>query len=160
MTFLRPLMILALVPLMAWSGMPHVACRCSTGEVRLFCPKMYQSASPSKSQASCGSADSQQASCCGASVASGCRGSGKKSQNQKQPSCCADTCHCTPVILAADTGLKPKIEILPDLQQIELLPITVCTLSQPHAAHVDLSGIDPIPLVPDDLVVLTGRWLI
>lgn len=157
MTFLRPLMVFALVPMTAWIGMPQVACRCSTGEVRLLCPKMYQSAGSSKSQANCGSAEGREASCCGASD---CRGSGKKSQNQEQPSCCADTCRCTPVILAAEAGLKPKIEILPDLQQIELLPITVCTLSQPHAAQVDLSGIDPIPLVPDDLILLTGHWLI
>jgi len=160
MTFLRQLMILALVPLTAWSGSPHVACRCSTGEIRLFCSRMSQAASPSNSNGGSSSADSQQTSCCGARVANGCCGSGKKSQKQQPSSCCADTCHCTPVILAADTGLKPNIEILPDLQQIELLPLIVCTMSQPHAARVDLCDIDPIPLVPDDLIVLTGHWLI
>lgn len=160
MIFLRQLMILALVPLTAWSGTPHVACRCSTGEVRLFCPKMYQSAASITSQASCGSADSQQTSCCGMRVANGCCGSGKRSHHQKQSSCCADTCRCTPVILAADDSLKPKIDILPDLQQFELLPIIVCTLSQPQTTRVDLSGIDTVTRVPDDLIVLTGHWLI
>lgn len=158
MIFLRQLLAFALVPLTAWSGMPHVACRCSTGEIRLFCSRMGQSVPHSQSNASCCSAGSQKHSCCGANVIGGSCGSGKKSQQKS--SCCAETCHCTPVILEAGTGLKPKAEVLSDVQQVELLPITVCTMSQPHAARVDLSGIDPIPLVPDDLVVLTGHWLI
>lgn len=156
MTVLRQLMILALVPVTAWSGTPHVACRCSSGEVRLFCPKLYDSASRSMSHAGCCSTAGQ-ISCC---VTGGCCESGKKSPHQTEPSCCADTCHCTPVILAADASTKPKVENLPDIQQVEFLPITVCVICQPLVTRVDLSGIDPIPLVPDDLVVLTGRWLI
>lgn len=157
MAFLRLMMILALVPMTAWSGMPQIACRCSSGEIRLFCPKLRQSASLMNS--GCCSSGEQQASCCATHSAGGCCGSDKKDRDQ-DPAVCGDTCHCTPVILAADASIKPKFENLPDVQQVEFLPLAVCAICEPLAARVDMSGVDPIPLVPDDLVVLTGRWLI
>ncbi|MDB5347357.1 MAG: hypothetical protein JWP89_5734 [Schlesneria sp.] len=160
MTFLKQLLILAFVPLTAWSGMPHLACRCSNGEVRLFCPRMNLQ---TNKQSSCGSvADrSEQKSCCGRNNGACCSSSssGKGSSSQR-PECCVTGCRCTPVYLANETGPTLKKVVLPELVQLDFIAASITEFRQPRIVRVDLGTLKIDRRVPDDLIVLCERWLI
>ena len=146
-------MVLALVPLTLWGGSPHLACRCSTGEIRLFCPRLTLQTSERDSKA-CAAIDSGRKSCCG--YASCC---GSKS-GQEKLECCARGCKCTPVLLQADGGPTLKKVVAPELIQLDLAMIPVIEIRLPRVTRVDLRILYVDQRVPDDLIVLWERWLI
>ena len=167
MFFLRQLMILAMVPLTVWSGMPHQACRCSNGEIRLFCPRLNQSqaaADPSKSDSTSCCTQSKvegRKSCCGGSRGVACCGSHDGDGSQKGAQCCAAGCQCTAVYVSPENSSVAKNVSVPDLTQFGLLAIPASAIRLPRFAPVELSiRIDTGPRVPDDLIVLYERWLI
>ena len=167
MFLLRQLLILAMVPLTMWSGMPHQACRCSNGEIRLFCPRLNQSQAAadqpkSDSTLCCASSKVESwKSCCGGSQGAACCGSHDSEGSQKGAQCCAAGCKCTAIYIAPDGSSVAKNVSVPELAQIALLAIPVPAICLPRFAPVDLSvQIDTGPRVPDDLIVLFERWLI
>lgn len=156
-----------MVPLTLWSGMPHQACRCSNGEIHLFCPRLNQS------QAATDSADSAspfcctssmaegRTSCCGGSQGATCCGSQDSDGSQNGAQCCAAGCKCTAVYLAPEGSFVAKNISIPELPQFGLMVIPASAIRLPRFAPVDLSvQIDTGPRVPDDLIVLYERWLI
>ena len=165
MNLLRKLMILTLMPLTAWSGIGQVACRCSNGEIRLHCPRMNQpksAAAPSSNV--CASEGGGCKSCCGqdSSTHSCCHSAKQATTKSKDqtPACCAETCHCTPVLLPGNGGAPPKTVSVPVLSHVEFLPSTVSVIRLPRIAQVDLIAIDTGPREPKDLIVLFERFLI
>lgn len=156
MSFLRRLLILALVPLTAWAGMPHLACRCSNGSVRLYCPKLA-----SQMNSDCQRTPHQDAkkSCCTSGKASCCCGASKKASDQES-ACCGSGCHCTPVLLEQSVSPALKKAVLPVLVQLDLVALLAVPVQLPRITRVDFRALNSEPRVPDDLVILCERWLI
>jgi hypothetical protein len=146
------------VPLTAWSGMPHLACRCSNGEIRFFCMRLSLP-SGERNSAACGTAanSSTRKSCCGRVAGACCSSSTASSQGSE---CCATGCRCTPVYLQNDTGPTLKKIVLPELMQLALIAPSVTEFRQPRVARVDLGPLRIDRRVPDDLIILCERWLI
>ncbi len=160
MTFFRRVMIPAMVLLTAWSGTPHMACRCSSGEVRLFCARMNQQARQ-RDSATCDSTSGcgERKSCCGGSGGA-CCGSPATGSSQQGSECCATGCSCTPIYFPAEAGPTLKKVVLPELIQFDLAAISVMEIRLPRITCVDLSTLGFDQRVPDDLIVLCERWLI
>lgn len=154
MSFFQRVMILALVPLTIWSGSPHLACRCSTGEVRLFCSRLTLQTSQRNSNPCLAPDASEHRSCCGGAA---CCGS---TSNHEKSECCASGCRCTPVLVQADAGPTLKKVVVPELIQLDLATMPVMEIRLPRVTRMDLSILDVDQRVPDDLIVLCERWLI
>ena len=163
MGILRQLMILTLMPLTVWAGISHPACRCSNGEIRLHCPRLNQqtsSATPSHQVASTKSGKCS--SCCG-KAANNCRQSSKTKPHKpadSPESCCAETCHCTPVLLEGNTAVSLKKASVVILAQLEFLPISVSIVRLPRETRQELVAVDTGPGKPDNLILLFERFLI
>lgn len=153
MNFFQRVMVLALVPLTLWGGTPHLACRCSNGEIRLFCPRLTLQTNQRDSKA-CSTAQTGCKSCCGHAT---CCGSNSEPD---QPECCASGCRCTPVLVQTDAGPALKKVVLPELIQLDLATMPVVEIRLPRVKQMDLSILDVDQRVPDDLIVLCERWLI
>lgn len=159
-------MILALVPLTAWSGMPHVACRCSNGEVHLFCPRLNESSAKTEQavtgpESGCQSAGQTDHKSCCASTAGGTRcGSQVNGSGEQGESCCAAGCRCTAVCLASEISSTVKKISSPEPTQFHWVSVPMAVSDRSRVTHVDLGSIDAAPRVPDDLIVLCERWLI
>ena len=170
MILLRQLMILALVPITAWSGMPHVACRCSNGEVKLFCSRLNEGQSvhqptaagqtPADSSYCCLSKQADHKSCCARASGGSCCGSRGIDSNHQGASCCAAGCHCTAVYVPSETGPTLKKVSMPELTEFMLAAVPVPVIHLPRVVRVDLGSTETGPRVPDDLIVLFERWLI
>ncbi|MDB5347414.1 MAG: hypothetical protein JWP89_5791 [Schlesneria sp.] len=160
MALLRQFLILALVPITAWGGMPHLACRCSSGEVRVFCSRMGQQ-SKDRVQVACSSDSSsrERKPCCRGNGALCCTSSTSSSGLQGSE-CCASGCRCTPVYLQGDAGTTLKKVALPELVQLDLPATSIAQIQLPRIVKVDLGTLRFQPRVPDDLIVLCERWLI
>lgn len=171
MILLRQLMILALVPVTAWSGMPHVACRCSNGEVHLFCPRLNEAQAATEptaarqkladSSSCCKSPkNASSKSGCGSTEGGTCCGSQSSGSNDQGAGCCAAGCHCTAVYISFETGPTLKKVSVPELTQFVLAAAPVSVIRLPRVTRVDLGSAETAPRVPDDLIVLYERWLI
>ena len=167
MFLLRQLLILAMVPLTMWSGMPHQACRCSNGEIHLFCPRLNQSQAaadqPKSDSTSCCTSPKVEGrkSCCGGSQGVTCCGSHAGDGRQNGVQCCAAECNCTAVYVSPENSSVAKNVSVSELTQFGLVAIPVSAIRLPRFALADLSvQIDTRPRVPDDLFVLFERWLI
>ena len=162
MIFLRQLMILALMPLAVWNGMPHVACRCSNGEVRLYCPKLNQSPTVSDSPV-CGNSShiAVYQSCCGTAQGTKCCGSQGRETSHQGTECRAAGCRCTAIYLQSDVGPVLKVLSVSEWTQFASAVVPMSVVHFPRETRrVHLSSIDSGPRVPDDLIVLFERWLI
>lgn len=164
MNLFRLLTILALMPLTAWSGMPHVACRCSNGEIHLACPRLNQAKVVSDTASSniCQKATNAitHRSCCGGAKVSKCCGSSTGESSDQGAGCCADGCRCTPVLLQADVGTTLKKVCLPELTSLDLANLSLPVIRETRSTPVELSVFDAGPRAPIDIVVLYERWLI
>lgn len=156
MSYLRRLLILALVPLTAWAGMPHLACRCSNGSVRLYCPKL---ASQLKSDCQSASDPDTKKSCCTSGKSSCCCAASKKASGPES-ACCDLGCHCTPVLLEPSVSPALKKAALPELVQLDLVALPAAQVQLPRITRVDFRALNSGPRVPDDLIILCERWLI
>jgi hypothetical protein len=158
-------MILSLMPLTAWSGMPDIACRCSNGEIRLHCPMLNQpKLVVNHSSEGIASKGGDRRSCCGGSGASRhccqtAKRAANKSENQS-PSCCAETCRCTPIIVEGNSGAKLKTEDIPAFSDVDFVQIAVLIVRLPRLTRTDLVVIDSGPDRAHDLIVLFERFLI
>ena len=163
MNLFRQLTILTLMPLVAWSGMPDVGCRCSNGEIRRNCPKLAQSTLVASSNTRASKSGNCQSCCGGNATTRSCCQSVKRatSQSENLPvSCCAENCRCMPVLLEGDGGARlntPKASVpVP----AEFLPIPVAVVRLPRMTEVDRVAIDTGPHESEDLIVLFERFLI
>ncbi len=157
MNLVRLLTVLILLPVTALSAVPHVACRCSNGEVHLSCPRMAQPQPASDAKSCCNTLQTTgRKSCCGSNQ---CGGSSNRKLPAPHSSCSAAGCHCTPVYLTADVGPKLTKVCVPDLVQLELADLSATAAIVMHVAHKDLSRIDFTP-EPVDLILLYERFLI
>lgn len=166
MGFLRQIMIVALMPVMAWSGAPHVACQCSTGEVRLFCPRLHSPALDFR----CNHSNNSSASCCSQAAASSCDETSeteccccraKAAQTTPQSSCCSQSCRCTPIVLPASNATAPKSESVSSVCRADFAAQTVSCMHLPRVVNVRVNSHDtgPPPL-PVDIIVLFARFVI
>ncbi len=161
MTVLRQLMILAMVPLTLWSGTPQIACRCSTGEIRLFCSKLNQAQFADASGSCCASKAAGGHICCGTAKAAKCSACPSETSRESGSTCCSSGCTCSRIVLSSELILVPTKAQAPDLVLCDwavvsaFLPIQI-----PRMTRVDLSRIGSVPRVPDDIIVLCERWLI
>lgn len=160
MSILQRLLILAIVPLAAWNGMPHVACRCSNGEIRLFCSQMNQQAKPRKAGATeCISNSSERKSCCHGGEGTCCSVPPADSSERKTE-CCAAGCQCTPICIQTDTSTLHKKIDLPDVIDFNLAVTPSIEVQLPRLPRVNCDSMGIDDRVPDDLIVLCERWLI
>lgn len=159
MALLRQFLILALVPITAWAGMPHLACRCSNGEVRLFCSRMGQQSKDHARGACSSSSSPERKSCCRGNAAA-CCGSSTGAVNRQGSECCVSGCRCTPVYLEGDASTTLKKVVLPEVVQWDLPQVSITQIQRPRIVRVDLGTLKFEPRVPDDLIVLCERWLI
>jgi hypothetical protein len=158
----RQLLVIALVPLMALSAIPHVACRCSNGEIRYSCPQLEQSrrAPVTRSNRNDVATVSTKKSCCQRSKNATCCAPQGKGKTSPEAACCASGCHCTPVYLAAEIG--------PTLKKVdaqELVTVDWMAFSEPAVLPVDSPFVDRVqvdisPHVPIDIIVVFGRILV
>ena len=163
MSLFRLLTILILLPVTVVSGMPLVGCRCSNGEVRLFCPKLRaeQSRKASGEIACCETQKpAAQKSCCTGNQSTSCCGSKSSKSPSEGESCCADGCHCTPVLLIAEVGPKLTKACVPDVFQHVLANIAATEGILVRVARVEISRVESKPDVPIDRIVLFERFLI
>lgn len=164
MSFLQRMLIFTLMPIMAWSVMPHVVCRCSTGEIRLICPRLHAEI------LNCLRLDlkTTRGDCClAASISEGdvshavcCCCCAKTDRATEQSSYSTAECSCSPVIVpgAGATSPVPSEESIPPSWSIELEPIAVIPVPRSLS---DASGrIDTGPPASCDLVLLFERFLI
>lgn len=158
-------MIVSLMPLVAVSGMPDVACRCSNGEIRRHCLKLNQSKSIVSQMLvgfTCRSGSSK--SCCGGTgAARSCCQAKKQVTNQSKyhsPVCCAETCHCTPILLEGNSGARLRTDGIPVPSRVDFLPIASFVVPIPRLTRVDLDIIGISPHEPEDLIVRLERFLI
>lgn len=165
MSLLRQITVLVLMPLMAWPGMPKVACRCSTGEFRLFCSRINTAvdAFGGCHSTSCAAKAGRQPS---ASVPqSGCQSgcccqSAHRQTNSLPTSCGSSGCRCTPVFLASNSATKPSTESVPlPLQGEYLVDVTVAIPAQVGCPREALRFDVGPPLMTRNLVVLYQRFL-
>ena len=99
-------------------------------------------------------------SCCGATQGKKCCGSQGSRTSHQGAECCAAGCRCTAVYIQSDVGSVLKVVNVPELTQFALAVIPMSVVHFPRVTRVDLSSIDTNPRVPDDLIVLSERWLI
>jgi hypothetical protein len=137
MSFLKQLLILAFVPLTAWSGMPQLACRCSNGEIRFFCSRLSLQ-SRERNSAACRPAacSSPRKSCCERSPGTHC--SSAKSTTQASE-CYVTGCRCTLVYLQNGTSATLKKVVLPELVQVAFIAPPFTEFRRPRLAQVDLA---------------------
>ena len=161
MTVLRQLMILAMVPLTLWSGTPQVACRCSTGEIRLFCPKLNQTLVAEDSASCCASKTAGGHSCCGTANSAKCLASTSDGSGDPGATCCSSGCACSRIVLPSDlVPVQTKAQV-PEIVRCDWAVVSRCLRAQiPSETRVDLSSVETVPRVPDDLIILCERWLI
>jgi hypothetical protein len=167
MNFLRQLLMFAIVPFVVWSGMPHVACQCSTGEVRLYCPRMNSitlsigdTQLPKVHDVSCRKQFSgERGRCCQSGMSSCCR-SAKRNSIPRQASCCAVECRCTPIYIAAHSATKQKSEDVPLMGRFEFELNLVQRIHLPRLSNVDVNTAGTRPPMPCGAVVFFERFLI
>ena len=165
MGLFRQLMIFSLMPLVALSGMPDVACRCSNGEIRRHCPKLNQSRSiVSPTSVGFTSRSGSPKSCCGGTGATrSCCQAKKQVPSQSEhpsPACCAESCHCTRVLLEGNSGARLKTDGIPVPSRVDFLLIPLFVVRSPRLTRVDLDIIGISPHDPEDLIVRLERFLI
>lgn len=164
MTAVSRLMILMLMPVMAWQALPHLACRCSNGEVHLLCPKMTSRATSAKSTDSrCTSQGEPRKSCCNEKSSSNCCCSTKaETANAGEPatSCSSRNCHCTPVYLDASNVTKTRIDCQTVVGQFEFVLTTTPVAHRLVLAPTQPRAIDSGQPLAANRIVLFERFLI
>lgn len=161
MNRLRRVLILFLVPLMAWNASPHLVCRCSTGEIRYFCPELFQGGCKSTAQSGCCFASAKQKSCCrSSSSSSGSRVASHSKEPKAAPSIRSKTCECTPVVLnSAETTQVKHLELPAQIQSpLYLTPVIRMVEPISHSLFADRDCETRFRL--DRLIVFTNRWLV
>ena len=162
MNLFRLLTILTLLPMTATSGMPHVGCRCSNGEIRWYCPKLKaQQSQKSVEATSCckSSKNTARTSCCGGSQGANCICTSSRNAKSDAESCCTDGCKCTPVLITSDVGPKIAKVSVPDLQ-IHFANMADVTEVLVRVDRIDVSPVDAAADVPINRVVHFERFLI
>src|SRR4051794_29837448 len=101
MSLIRLLTVLTLLPVTATSGLPHVACRCSNGDVHLFCPRLGQPAQKTLDVISHAypTKKAVHKSCCGGMKAAKCPDSSSRGLLSENESLSTPGCRCAPVYL-------------------------------------------------------------
>ena len=166
MKLFRLLMVLALMPVTAWSGyalrrLPLLKWGSAHFSWR---PRLGQSktTSDSLSSASSGisSSPATRIGCCCGGKAAACRSEPGNSTNHRSAECCATGCRCTPVFMQGEVGPSLKKVCVPELTQIDLAVIVPLVNRIDRLAFVDQNILDTGPPLPIDIVVLYERFLI
>lgn len=149
MFYFRKLAVITLALLTAWNAAPHLACRCSNGDIKYFCPKLGQSV--------CEATAPAPKSCCGGSSQSSCGCCASKTSSEKPVECCSAGCHCTPVVVSSATApIVKKVQAVAPTQLVAV--VTVVWMPAFTRPVQTFQQVDP--LVPDDIIVRCERWLI
>lgn len=161
MTVLRQLMILAMVALTLWSGTPHAACRCSTGEIRLFCPRLNQTPVADASTSCCAPQATGGQTCCGTNKSAKCSACPNAPSCDSGSNCCSLGCACSRIVVSSELIPVPTKAQAPEFFRCDWAVVSGFLRNQiPRVTRVDLSSVETVPRVPDDLIVLCERWLI
>ncbi len=159
MRLFRLLLVLALMPVTAYSGMPRVACQCSNGELRLHCPKLEQATTASASRIHCCQRQQNVAPrsrCCRSQAAH----AESNPPIADQAASCESGCQCTPVWLASDVGPTLSKVTAPEPVQIDLYSVPMVASGHSQQAFVTSKAIDTGPVVAIDFVIAYERFLI
>lgn len=166
MSLLRQTMILVLMPLTAWTGMPQLACQCSTGEIRLNCSRLISSARARSIEKT--PADSNR-SCCqrvaavervAKSTARSCCGTTKQSQASKQIGSTALECRCVAIVLTVASVPNAKFTCQIDSNPIGFVPRTIGLAQAMFTMRSISNPRDTGPPVSGDLIVFFERLLV
>jgi len=152
MNLIRLLLVLSLMPVMAFGGMPQVACRCSNGALLLHCCKLVQSKRATANGPSC--CESRQ------NAAPKCCSRASEKTGTKQVICCDSGCTCTPVWITADVGPVLGKVRAPEPAQFDLSVVSIAPREDSRQALVISKTIDTGPLVAIDFVLAYERFLI
>ena len=95
-------------------------------------------------------------SCCGGKRDSACRATNAG----KGTECGVAGCHCTPVWLQAAASPTLKKVCLPESTQFEPATFPIAVVRLPSLTQFDRAALRVDRRVPDDILVLCGRWLI
>ena len=162
MIHLRQLLVLLLMPLSAWSGLPQVGCRCSNGDILTHCPKLSRALISIQVVNVANTSTGNPHSCCCESVETSdcCRKASKQSKHN-DPHCSAKACHCSAVLLDAPSRVSDNEVSLPDLNQRLVTLDLFVSLRLASLAHHGFAGTFITgPPKTTDLIVLLGHRLI
>lgn len=161
MNLFRLLLVLALMPVTAYSGLPHIACRCSNGDLHLYCPKLTRATQSCRSQSSsANSAQKATRSCCHCASQETLACDKADEPQGCEATCCQGSCQCTAVALADDAGPVPVKVLVPEVVQavLEFVPfLNIQELNDSCRASL-VADIEPHSAV--DIVIVYERILI
>ena len=157
----RPLLILLLMPLAAWSGLPQIGCRCSNGTVLRYCPMVSNPFVRKGMDSQESEAKSEKHPCCcnSTKISDCCKGDSKTSSEYGRL-CFLKSCCCTSVLLGGPSRTTiDAIEVPNQDQSFEALNL----LESAHfvcCALQELVWTDTGPPATADLIVLFSHRLI
>lgn len=161
---LRQLLILLLMPIAAWSGLPQIGCRCSNGTVLRYCPMVSNAFVQKGMDCQETEATAELHSCCcdssDSSETSDCCNVDSKPSSENGRQCTLKSCCCTPILLGGPIRISIDAIDVPDLDRsldaFNLFESVhfVCYTSQ------SMVWTDTGPPSTADLIVLLGHRLI
>lgn len=151
----RRVLSLTLVLLSLCSGTPLPVCRCSNGDIRLFCPMRVHGSGKSE----CADCCSETACCCGKLADSSPIRTTDADDLAQFGS--ASACGCSSLTLQpANRILANKVCVPGPLQFDQLLPSSSEARLSEGSSQGTIESVPPHNLPPPDLLVLFQRWLI
>lgn len=162
MIVLRQIMVIALMPVVAWTGMPQVACKCSTGEIRLSCPRLNSASLNLPSQTSTAACcrptpaasrvNKPAAGCCCCAVA--------KTQESQHATCSLRGCYCTRIVLAAGDLTITTIKGAASTGMFEFAQLPAFAIHLPQTVQSAVNSFDTGPPPQNDINLVFQRLLI
>ena len=157
----RQLLILLLMPIAAWSGLPRIGCRCSNGTVLRYCP-MVSNPFVRKGMdcQETGAKTELHSCCCDSSETSDCYKGDSKPSSKNGSQSTLKSCCCSPILLGGPSRISIDAMNVPDLDRsldaFNLFESVhfVCYTSQ------RIVWTDTGPPATADLIVLLGHRLI
>ena len=157
----RQLLILLLMPITAWSGLPQIGCRCADGTILRHCPMVSNSFFGMGMDCQENEATAELHSCCcdTGKTSDCCKGPSRPS-GEKGSQSTLKSCRCTPMLLGGPSRMAIDAIDVPDLDRsfdaLNLFETVhfVCTVPQ------GLVWADTGPPETPDLIVLLGHRLI
>ena len=114
----RQLLILLLMPIAAWSGLPQIGCRCANGTVLRYCPMVSNPFVRKGLDCQKTGVKAELHSCCcdSGQTSDCCKGdSGQSSKDRSQST--LKSCCCTPILLGVPSRISIAAIDVPDLDR-------------------------------------------
>ena len=157
----RQLLILLLMPIAAWSGLPQIGCRCSNGTILRYCP-MVSNPFVRKGMdcQETGTKAELRSCCCDSSETSDCCKGASKPSSKNGSQSTLKSCCCSPILLGGPSRISIDAIDVPDLNR----SLDVFNLFESvHFVYSTSLGrvwTDTGPPATPDLIVLLGHRLI